>query len=176
MDKHMTGVEIQEEDAGPQGFKHTSTVYVWHDEGMSWALHFATSGISKEDLRLGTITRVAYHTLETVDSLPNENGFLMLHTLPDSNNLDITMLPVGDDEARENINEGLRDGSGFGKVLSHVVDLCRGSERADCVRILFNTPKDLDDASKIAIVHEINGVVDKTHIDAFLSMSTGQCE
>ncbi len=165
-------VEVHEEDSGPGDYSHVSTVYVWHDEGQSWAFHLAPTGVAKDELRLGTITRTAYHTLETVDAIRDANGFLMLHFLPDSNNVDITMLPVGEEQAREALDAELKNRSGFQAVFSRIVELCK-SDRADCVRVLYNAPKDLGDASKLAIVHELNARIEPGVVRDFLRVSTG---
>lgn len=172
MCRFMINMEVHEEDAGPGNYTHTSCIYVWHEQGQSWAFHRTASGVPKEDLRLGTITRIVYSTLETVGAVPESNGFLMLHFLPDSSTVDITMLPVGDDEKREKLDAELKAG-GFGEVFSRVVDLCQ-TERADNVRILFNAHEDLGDASKLAIVHEINARVVPADVDQFVGVATGK--
>lgn len=168
----MVAVEVHEEDAGPGAYTHTSCIYVFHEEAQSWALHVATGGVEKEDLQLGSITRIVYHTLETVGAMPASNGFLMLHYLPDSCGVDVTMLPVGGEEARKALDDELKEGSGFGRVFKHIVNLCQ-TRRADGVRILFNTPEDLGNAAKLAIVHELNAKVVPGDVAEFLSVSTG---
>lgn len=167
------GVEIHEEDSGPGEYTHSSCVYVWHEEGRSWAFHRTPTGVEKDDLRLGSITRIVYHTLETVEAVPDSNLFVMLHFLPDSSTVDITMLPVGDETARTEMDAGLKAGDGFGEVFAHIVGLCKDVERADNVRILFNTPQDLGDASKLAIVHELNSKVVSGDVGEFLQVATG---
>jgi hypothetical protein len=52
------------------------------------------------------------------------------------------------------------------------VELCK-SDRADCVRVLYNAPKDLGDASKLAIVHELNARIEPGVVRDFLRVSTG---
>lgn len=161
-----------EHDTGPGEFKYSSVVYVWNDtvNNRSLALHI-TTGAPSGDLSLGPFTRCVYHTLETINAIPESNGFVMLHFLPDTLGMDVTMLPVGDNHTK--LDTELKGGDGFRVMLDQVVTCCElRSLQLDTVRILYNDPADIvSNHSEVAIVHELNvSIVNNQDIAGFLAV------
>jgi len=147
----------------PGQFAHESRVYVWWSvpSSLHVALHFVPSGFTHETLPLGIITRTAYHTLETVENGVNPDAcFVMLHYIESTQNVHITMLPVGNSDAREALDSQLKHGkTGFSNLLLQLHDAAASvsSPKPNGVYILYNSPDDLKtpSSSKVAIIHEM---------------------
>ena len=157
-------------DDGPGDFRLSSTVYVWHDpsHAVSRGLHLAPSGVCKEELDLGTVTRIAYATLHEAQVLPDHHAFVMLHYIPDAEEAHVTMLPVGAKTRRDEIDALLRSEDGFRGVLGDAVELCRGDQGASSVKLLYDDPVHVRDSTKLAVVHDLHAVVDLDLVAGFL--------
>lgn len=157
---------------GLADYDNSSVVYMWHDEGMSVGLHITPAHIKKEKLDLGTITRLTHYTLSDVNSFPDNNLFLLIHYIPSSNEIHLTMLPVGDDAKHEALDAQLKTMDGFGKIMESVINLCCGKEtrRMDTVKVMYNAPEDVCNGSgaDIAVVHELTSRVDDTLVASFM--------
>ena len=150
-----------EEGEGPGSFTYTSHTYVWPAPYLNIGIHILPADLTPDTLQLGTITRAAYHALATVEhGLEHDGCFVMIHYVPSTQNVHVTMLPVGEEEARTNIDTGLKSGrQGFSNLLEHVVEMIHSNRKTNGVFILYNAPDDLATPTKVAIVHEIGVVV-----------------
>lgn len=162
-------MEIEED--GPGAYTHTSLMYTWHGDQTSTCLHLVPEGVTKEQLDLGTLTRLCHYTLDGANTLPTCNAFVMVHYIPSDTTVHVTMLPVGDESHRKELDELMKGADGFGKVLEMLVDMCRehvGTQRADSVRVLYNSPSDVRESGKIAVVQELGVKVDPASVSGFV--------
>lgn len=160
-------------DEGPGSFNYTSQTYVWAGDEVNLAVHLLPSEFTHEELELGTITRTTYHALETVSQGLNEDAcFVMLHFEPSTQNVHVTMLPVGKEAPRVRLDAQLKSGTaGFNAVLSELIGRMESDVSPNGVFIMYNSPGDLKTPSEVAIVHEIG--VDVKGADGRLDMGLG---
>jgi len=152
-------------EEGPRAFTHTSRVFVWSLQGINVAVHMVPPELSDNDLDLGTVTRVAYHILESVEGgLDVNECFVVLHYVTSTQNIHVTMLPGGNAEKCAHFDTKLKEGKdGFSDLLGCVKHTILSGVRPNGVYMLFNDPHDLDGGE---IVHEIG--VDVLSEDAIL--------
>ena len=171
----MVTVESQSDDQGPGEYTFTSSVYVSHGETHSLALHIVPENIERDKMCLGPVARAVYHTLETVDSIPRDHCFIMLHFIQDGGfNVDVTMLPVGDESARTQLDSQLKAGrEGFQSILFEAINMCASADKkVDNVNLLYNSMGDIvSNQSKIAIVHELGTCVNQEVVKKFLNVT-----
>lgn len=142
----------------PGNFTHCSRSFVWSSPELNIGIHIVPFELTHEQLQLGTITRATYHTLETVGAMDSQACFVMLHYVPSTKNVHVTMLPVGDDDIRNRMDAELKSGKdGFNNLLERVKAKILSGYRSkpNGVFILYNAPGDLDTPSKVVIVHEL---------------------
>jgi hypothetical protein len=173
--KKMVTVETQSEE-GPGEYTHSSTTYISHNmgRGVSLGLHIVPENIERDQMCLGPVARAVYHTLETVDAIPRDHCFVMLHFIQDGGfNVDVTMLPVGDESARSQLDSQLKAGrEGFESTLFEAINMCVSDKKVDNVSLLYNSMGDIvSNQSKIAIVHELGTSVDPNVVKPFLNVS-----
>lgn len=145
-------------EEGPGLFTYTSSAYVWPAHDLNIGVHILPHELTHETLQLGTITRATYHTLETVQhGLVQSGCFILIHYVPSTQTVHVTMLPVGDEQHRASLDHELKNGkTGMTKLLGYLrkkVD--EEPHSSNAVHILYNTPDDLNSHSKLAIVHEM---------------------
>jgi len=170
----MVTVESQSDEKGPGEYTYTSSVYVYHGETHSLALHVVPENIERDKMCLGPVARAVYHTLETVDSIPRDHCFIMLHFIQDGGfNVDVTMLPVGDESFRTQLDSQLKAGrEGFQSILFEAINMCVSDKKVDSVNLLYNTGGDIvSNQSKIAIVHELGSRVNRDVVKGFLNVT-----
>ncbi len=138
-------------DSGPGEFAHTSTTYVWHTPDFDLGVHLVPDGLNDKTLPLGPVTRAVYHTLETADAVDPTRCFVVLHYVLTTQELHVTMLPVGDEDRRRGLDEQIK--TGLTELLVTLKESVGG--RPDGVTILFNDVADLQNSGDIAIVHEL---------------------
>ena len=158
---------IEEDDpVGPRDYKYTSTVYVLNQQKCSMALHIVPEGLRKETLDLGTITRIVHYSLDT--SIPEENVYMMVHFVPDEKAVHVTMLPVGCPEAREETDKKMKSDQGFSGLIAECMELCASEEPIDSVRIMYDSPADVNrENADIAVVTEMGTNVDSEIVKQF---------
>jgi len=120
------------------------------------------------------VARAVYHTLETVDSIPRDHCFIMLHFIQDGGfNVDVTMLPVGDETARIQMDSQLKAGrEGFQSILFDAISMCVSDKKVDNVSLLYNSMGDIvSNQSQIAIVHELGTCVNRDVVKKFLNVN-----
>ena len=166
-------------DDGPGDYAKKSSVYVWHDDAdmISRGLHVAPAGTCKEDLDLGTVTRVVYATLSETQALPSDHVFVMMHYVPDAEEAHVTMLPVGNKPRRDEIDRVLRSDDGFKNILDDAARLCREeahNSRTTCVTLLYDHPTHVRDSTKLAVVHDLDARVDPGVVANFLGCVSPQ--
>lgn len=157
-------VQNLEECEGPGEFTYASQVYVYHNksDGVSYALHICPESLSPEDKCLGALTRAAYHTLETIESIEATQCFVMVNIAKELV-LDVTMLPVGNPDTLAALDARLKSGeAGFQTLLDQIIYMCTTpGVKVDVVKFLYESMNDIvSNQSNIAIVHEL-----RTHVD-----------
>ena len=147
-----------EPDEGPGSFQYTSTVCVWPGQP-NLALHVFPQDLNQDSLPLGPVTRAAYHALESVQTaLQPDAGFVMVHFVPSTSNVHVTMMPVGPAHERACLDKELKNGAnGFTSLVRSLAVHARDGCKYNQVSVLYNTPEDLaSTSSNIAIVHELD--------------------
>lgn len=88
-------------------------------------------------------------------------------------NVDVTMLPVGDESARNQLDSQLKAGrEGFQSTLFEAINMCVSEKKVDNVSLLYNSMGDIvSNQSKIAIVHELGTCVNREVVKRFLDVT-----
>lgn len=168
-------VPVEHEEETPPTFNHASVMYVWQDAscGVSLGLHVTPPDMVAKKLDLGTVTRLGHYILRDHDAIPDTNLFVIIHYVHTSEEVHVTMLPVGDDVKREAMDAQMKTMDGFRDVLQSLVQLCRGDKQArmDSVQVLYNAPEHVrhESGGEIAVVHELGAMADPAVLASFMN-------
>lgn len=166
---------MSQEDDGPGNFAHVSNIYVWPSPEVNLGVHLVPNGFTETDLHLQMLTRASYHTLESIEDGVNTEGcFVMVHYIPSTQNIHVTMLSEGNPTYKKEIDQSLKEGNdGIVLLVERVKDLILGGSVANGVFIMFDHPNELE---KGAIVCERNSTVSSPEMEAFLRAITPNTE